>query len=183
MFGSILLDTRLALAVILLLALLEALGMVLLSRWVPWSAPARGRGAFFRQRVSLAVVFCAGIILYHYFKEIYIYDPFFFSLYTFLISFSLFYYLTSLAAVITTVAAGEAYSPGPSPDIYLMGTLVLLMVALARPQVSNFGFFSGCAAHVLGRFSGDRMLKGRARVLLILALGALLMLFLTYFSS
>ena len=182
MFGSILLDTRIALAVILILAFLEAVGLIFLSRWVPWSAPAKGRGAFFRQRASLAIVFCAGIILYHYFKEIYIYDPFFFALYTFLISFSLFYYLTSLAAVITTMAAGETYSSGPSSDIYLMGSLVLLLVALARPQVSNFGFFSGCAAHLLGRLSGDGMLKGRVRLFTILALGVLLLLFLTYFS-
>jgi hypothetical protein len=178
MFGLLLLETGWALSAVVILAAVEMLAFMALQSRVPWGVTGSGRGTFVRQRLSLAAVFIIGIILYHYLRKVYVYDPFFHGLYTFLLAFSIFHYLTGLAAALTAATAGEEVV-SDSTGLFMMSSLMLLLVALARPQVSTFGFFCGSASHLLGGFSGARLRNRRFRLLLILGLGLLFLVFLS----
>lgn len=182
MFGLILLDMKLALLSIVLLALSEAAGLIIISRWVSWCIPAGKQAAFIRQRISLAMTFLLGVIIYRYLKDIYLFDPFFHALYTFLIAFSLFYYLTSILAPLVSALAGESAAANSGLGFYMMATLVLAAVVAAKPQASTLGFFTGAAAHVLGRMTTRVRGGKRNTFLLLIGLGIFLLIFLSILS-
>ncbi len=178
MFASFLLDMRLAVLAVMLSALLEA-ATHLASRG---TVPKGERGPFIRQRFVLVLIFILGLAIYHRLKGDYLYDPFFDALYTFFLAFALFYYVTGIAGALASLAGGTGTFEKAGSAPYLMTTLVLFALVLAKPQTSHVGFFCGAAAHLAGnRDTGWPGSRWR-RFWLTVFLGAILFLAISVLS-
>jgi hypothetical protein len=180
MFGKMLLDFRWTAAVVAAAALAELATRILLGGVVTWCFPRGDRHLLVRSRLLLLVTVLLGLAFYRHLQTIYLHDPFFSGLFTFLASFFPFFYLASLASVLAARLEGGDALSRPTVAPLLTAAILLGALFLLRPQVSILGAFAGAAALLPSRFPGRLSRRGRLLAALIAAL--LLFALLTWLS-